>query len=118
MSNKLHNKEDQMDHLFEGMKIRFDKSKDTVWEEIFEDTIKSENPNSKIIPLNWTWTIAASVLLLVALNFFYSNQISETNISDDSIALEQSSIVESLLIEDQELDIYFDEYLLNAITDE
>jgi hypothetical protein len=115
----------EVDKLLDNMQISFDKSKDDVWNESFREIIESDaskkesktynifNFNSKLIV-----GMAASLICgLLIYNNIVDNEI-KNPVQDNNIEFSDSAIVESLFIEDSELDDYLNSYVINELVND
>lgn len=115
----------EVDKLLDNMQISFDKSKDDVWNESFREIIESDaskkesktynifNFNSKLIV-----GMAASLICgLLIYNNILDNEI-KNPVQDNNIEFSDSAIVESLFIEDSELDDYLNSYVINELVND
>ena len=114
--------------------IKFSKSKDQIWEEVFSMKMTSNKQESKMFSLHsfflqkrFSYAVAATVSVLLGFAYF--------NYEDNSLASEEAEVVykiskeefaeiesstmfESLFIEDQEVDYFFNMHVANQIVDE
>ncbi len=115
----------EVDKLLDNMQISFDKSKDDVWNESFREIIESDaskkesktynifNFNSKLIV-----GMAASLICgLLIYNNILDNEI-KNPVQDNNIEFSDSAIVESLFIEDSDLDDYLNSYVINELVND
>tara|TARA_B100001093_G_scaffold181103_1_gene173906 strand:- start:5255 stop:5626 length:372 start_codon:yes stop_codon:yes gene_type:complete len=115
----------EVDKLLDNMQISFDKSKDDVWNESFREIIESDaskkesktynifNFNSKLIV-----GMAASLICgLLIYNNIVDNEI-KNPVQDNNIEFSDSAIVESLFIEDSDLDDYLNSYVINELVND
>tara|TARA_B100000614_G_C14540627_1_gene490111 strand:+ start:48 stop:434 length:387 start_codon:yes stop_codon:yes gene_type:complete len=114
--------------------IKFSKSKDQIWEEVFSKKMTSNKQESKIFSLHsffsqkrFSYAVAATVLVLIGFAYFNyeDNSLASEEaeviykISKEEFAeIESSTIFESLFIEDQEVDYFFNMHVANQIVDE
>ena len=122
---KLENKE--IESLIKDLNISYSKSKEDVWEEVntkleIESEPKTIQELNNVFQLNWKFSMAASILIIIAATFFFNNQ---KNVIDDqksviieSINIENSSLVETLFIEESQVDEYLSLYVINEVIDE
>tara|TARA_B100001029_G_scaffold8819_1_gene6169 strand:+ start:769 stop:1152 length:384 start_codon:yes stop_codon:yes gene_type:complete len=122
---KLENKE--IESLIKDLNISYSKSKEDVWEEVntkleIESEPKKIQELNNVFQLNWKFSMAASILIIIAATFFFNNQ---KNVIDDqksviieSINIENSSLVETLFIEESQVDEYLSLYVINEVIDE
>ena len=114
--------------------IKFSKSKDQIWEEVFSKKMISNKQESKIFSLHssfsqkrFSYAVAATVSVLLGFAYFnyQDNSLASEEaevvhkISKEEFAeIESSTIFESLFIEDQEVDYFFNMHVANQIVDE
>ena len=114
--------------------IKFSKSKDQIWEEVFSNKMTSNKKESKIFSLHGffsqkriSYAVVATVLVLLGVTYFNyqdNSLMSEEaeviyKISKEEFAeIESSTMFESLFIEDQEVDYFFNMHVANQIVDE
>ncbi len=124
----------KMNRFLKKGDIKFSKSKEQIWEEVFSKNFAANKKGNKTI--SWVdffpkkrigFAVAATVLVLLGVTYFnYQNNagVHERNeviykISKEEIAeIESSTMFESLFIEDQEVDYFFNMYVANQIVDE
>jgi hypothetical protein len=131
--NKNINSEQEISDFLNKAEIRLGKSKEEIWAEKFDKVILSEehqqskktNTSSKIRSLfqhKWTYAVAASVMVLLTVNIYnsvikYDNVIEDQSIIfSDEIFVSNDTTIESLFVEDNEFDDWFEEeYVLQII---
>ena len=115
----------EVDTLLDNIQISFDKSKDEVWNESFNevvesDTSKKESKTYNIFNFNSKLIIGMAALLICGLliyNNILDNEI-KNPVQDNNIEFSDSAIVESLFIEDSELDDYLNSYVINELVND
>ncbi len=115
----------EVDKLLDNIQISFDKSKDEVWNESFNevvesDTSKKESKTYNIFNFNSKLIIGMAALLICGLliyNNILDNEI-KNPVQDNNIEFSDSAIVESLFIEDSELDDYLNSYVINELVND
>ena len=114
MSKKENLENKEIDSLIKGLNISYSKSKEEIWEEVnsklnIESKPKTNQESNNIFQLNWKFSMAASILVIIGVSWFFNNQqniIGNKQLDDfDSINIENSSIVETLFI-DKPKEIY------------
>ena len=124
----------KMNRFLKKGDIKFSKSKEQIWEEVFSKNLAANKKGNKII--SWVdflpkkrigFAVAATVLVLLGVTYFnYQNNVGVYEgdeviykISKEEIAeIESSTMFESLFIEDHEVDYFFNMYVANQIVDE
>jgi len=114
--------------------IKFSQSKEEIWQEVFSKKVTLNKRKSKII--SWVnffpkkrigFAVAATVLVLLGVTYFNyqdNSLVSEQaevvyKISKEEIVkIESSTMFESLFLEDQEVDYFFNMHVANQIVDE
>lgn len=115
----------EVDKLLDNTQISFDKSKDEVWNESFKeiiesDTSKKESKTYNIFNFNSKLIIGMAASLICGLliyNNILDNEI-KNPVQDNNIEFSDSAIVESLFIEDSELDDYLNSYVINELVND
>jgi hypothetical protein len=110
------------------VEIPLEKDKDHIWSEKFESLVKDDVvSSSKKIPvfrLYWQYGIAASFAILLAATFYFDSQntvsqeakLVETVEDSEQDLLADQTIIESLFVEDNEFDEWFEEqYVLSSV---
>ncbi len=127
MSKKENLENKEIDSLIKGLNISYSKSKEEIWEEVnsklnIESKPKTNQESNNIFQLNWKFSMAASILVIIGVSWFFNNQqkiIDNQQLDDfDSINIENSSIVETLFIEESQVDEYLSLYVINEVIDE
>ena len=124
----------KMNKFLKKEDIKFSKSKDQIWEEVFSKKMISNKQESKIFSLHsffsqkrFSYAVAATVSVLLGFAYFnyQDNSLASEEaevvykISKEEFAeIESSTIFESLFIEDQEVDYFFNMHVANQIVDE
>ena len=121
----LENKE--IDSLIKDLNISYSKSKEEIWKEVntklnIESMPKTNQKTDNIFQLNWKFSMAASILIIIGVSWFFNNQqniMDNPQLNDfESINIENSSIVETLFIEEDQIDEYLSLYVINEVIDE
>ena len=115
----------EVDKLLDNTQISFDKSKDEVWNESFKeiiesDTSKKESKTYNIFNFNSKLIVGMAASLICGLliyNNIVDNEI-KNPVQDNNIEFSDSAIVESLFIEDSELDDYLNSYVINELVND
>ena len=131
--NKNKNSEQEINDFLSKVEIPLGKSKEEIWAEKFEKVVlskesqqsKKTNTTPKVITLfqyKWTYVVAASVMVLLTVNHYnsvikYDNAIEDQSIMfSDEIVASNDTTIESLFVEDNEFDDWFEEeYVLQII---
>tara|TARA_B100001559_G_C16352744_1_gene553479 strand:- start:238 stop:609 length:372 start_codon:yes stop_codon:yes gene_type:complete len=115
----------EVDKLLDNIQISFDKNKDEVWNESFKeiiesDTSKKESKTYNIFNFNSKLIVGMAASLICGLliyNNILDNEI-KNPVQDNNIEFSDSAIVESLFIEDSELDDYLNSYVINELVND
>ena len=127
MSKKENLENKEIDSLIKGLNISYSKSKEEIWEKVnsklnIESKPKTNQESNNIFQLNWKFSMAASILVIIGVSWFFNNQqniIGNQQLDDfESINIENSSIVETLFIEESQIDEYLSLYVINEVIDE
>ena len=127
MSKKENFENKEIDSLIKGFNISYSKSKEEIWEEVnnklnIESKPKKNQESNNIFQLNWKFSMAASILIIIGVSWFFNNQqniIGNQQLDGfESINIENSSIVETLFIEESQIDEYLSLYVINEVIDE
>lgn len=127
MSKKENLENKEIDSLIKDLNISYSKSKEEIWKEVnsnlnIESLPKTNQKSNNIFQLNWKFSIAASILIIIGVSWFFNNQqniIDNQQLNDfESINIENSSIVETLFIEESQIDEYLSLYVINEVIDE
>jgi hypothetical protein len=131
--NKNKNSEQEINDFLSKVEIPLGNSKEDIWAEKFEKVIlskesqqsKKTNTTPKVITLfqyKWTYAIAASVMVLLTVTLYNSVVKSDNSIEDQNITFSEKIVAsnditfESLFVEDNEFDDWFEEeYVLQII---
>ena len=128
MSKKEKMEDKEIDSLIKELNVSFSKSKEDIWDQVnskleleSKPTIIQESNN--IFQLNWKFSmVAASIIIIVGISWFFNNKqnLIENQKLDvvESISIENSSIVETLFIEESQIDEYLSLYVINEVIDE
>ena len=127
MSKKENLENKEIDSLIKDLNISYSKSKEEIWKEVnsklnIESMPKPNQKSNNIFQLNWKFSMAASILIIIGVSWFFNNQqniIDNQQLNDfESINIENSSIVETLFIEESQIDEYLSLYVINEVIDE
>ena len=127
MSKKENLENKEIDSLIKDLNISYSKSKEEIWEEVnsklnIESKPKTNQESNNISQLNWKFSMAASILIIIGVSWVFNNQqniIDNQQLNDfESINIENSSIVETLFIEESQIDEYLSLYVINEVIDE
>tara|TARA_B100002052_G_C15585438_1_gene464201 strand:- start:278 stop:661 length:384 start_codon:yes stop_codon:yes gene_type:complete len=127
MSKKDNLENKEIDSLIKDLNILYSKSKEEIWKEVnsklnIESLPKTNQKSNNIFQLNWKFSIAASILIIIGVSWFFNNQqniLDNQQLNDfESINIENSTIVETLFIEESQIDEYLSLYVINEVIDE
>ena len=123
MSKKENLENKEIDSLIKDLNISYSKSKEEIWKEVNIESMPKTNQKSKnIFLLNWKFSMAASILVIIGVSWFFNNQqniLDNQQLNDfESINIENSTIVETLFIEESQIDEYLSLYVINEVIDE
>ena len=118
----------EIDDFLSKVEIPLDKDKDSIWNEKFDSLVKEETQTSSkktpVFQLNWQYAIAASITILLAATFYLGSKnpiqevakVSEINDISQQDLLADQTMIESLFVEDNEFDEWFEEeYVLSSV---
>ena len=128
MSKKEHFTDGEIDDLFSKVEIPLEKEKDQIWSEKFEslvnDDVALSSKKTPVFRLYWQYGIAASFAILLAATFYFDSQntvsqeakLVETVEDSEQDLLADQTMIESLFVEDNEFDEWFEEqYVLSSV---
>ena len=127
MSKKEKMEDKEIDSLIKELNVSFSKSKEDIWDQVnskleLESKPKTIQESNNIFQLNWKFSMAASIIIIVGISWFFNNKqnLIENQKLDvvESISIENSSIVETLFIEESQIDEYLSLYVINEVIDE
>ena len=127
MSKKENLENKEIDSLIKDLNISYSKSKEEIWKEVntklnIESMPKTNQKTDNVFQLNWKFSIAASILIIIGVSWFFNNQqniLDNQQLNDfESINIENSTIVETLFIEESQIDEYLSLYVINEVIDE
>ena len=127
MSKKENLENKEIDSLIKDLNISYSKSKEEIWKEVnsklnIESLPKTNQKSNNIFQLNWKFSMAASILVIIGVSWFFNNQqniLDNQQLNDfESINIENSTIVETLFIEESQIDEYLSLYVINEVIDE
>ena len=127
MSKKENLENKEIDSLIKDLNISYSKSKEEIWKEVntklnIESLPKTNQKTDNVFQLNWKFSIAASILIIIGVSWFFNNQqniLDNQQLNDfESINIENSTIVETLFIEESQIDEYLSLYVINEVIDE
>ena len=128
MSHKKQFSDQEINDLLSKVEIPLEKDKDLIWSEKFESLVKEDaiasTKKPSVFQPYWQYGIAASFPILLVSTFYFSFQ---NNASEEANLLEitpdteldllaDQTMIESLFIEDNEFDEWFEEqYVLSSV---
>lgn len=128
MSHKKQFSDQEINDLLSKVEIPLEKDKDLIWSEKFESLVKEDaiasSKKPSVFQLYWQYGIAASFAILLVSTFYFSFQ---NNASEEANLLEitpdteldllaDQTMIESLFVEDNEFDEWFEEqYVLSSV---
>ena len=128
MSKKEQFTDGEIDDLFSKVEIPLEKEKDQIWSEKFEslvnDDVALSSKKTPVFRLYWQYGIAASFAILLAATFYFDSQntisqeskLVETLEGSEQDLLADQTMIESLFVEDNEFDEWFEEqYVLSSV---
>lgn len=128
MSKKEQFTDGEIDDLFSKVEIPLEKEKDQIWSEKFEslvnDDVALSSKKNPVFRLYWQYGIAASFAILLAATFYFDSQntvsqeakLVETVEDSEQDLLADQTMIESLFVEDNEFDEWFEEqYVLSSV---
>ena len=128
MSHKEEFSEQEINEFFNKVEIPLGKDKDLIWAEKFESVVNTDEPipskRASVFHLYWRYGMAASFALLMAAGFYLGSQnpvqkeasVLEVLDSSEQDLLADQTMIESLFVEDNEFDEWFEEqYVLNSV---
>ena len=128
MSKKEQFTDGEIDDLFSKVEIPLEKEKDQIWSEKFEslvnDDVALSSKKTPVFRLYWQYGIAASFAILLAATFYFDSQntvsqeakLVETVEDFEQDLLADQTMIESLFVEDNEFDEWFEEqYVLSSV---
>ena len=127
MSKKEKMEDKEIDSLIKELNVSFSKSKEDIWDQVnskleLESKPKTIQESNNIFQLNWKFSMAASIIIIVGISWFFNNKqnLLENQKLDvvESISIENSSIVETLFIEESQIDEYLSLYVINEVIDD
>ena len=118
----------EIDDFLSKVEIPLDKDKDSIWNEKFDSLVKDETQTSPkktpVFRLYWQYGVAASITILLAATFYLGSKnpiqevakVSEINDISQQDLLADQTMIESLFVEDNEFDEWFEEeYVLSSV---
>jgi hypothetical protein len=127
MSKKEKLEDKEIDSLIKELDVSFSKSKEDIWDQVnskleLESKPKTIQESNNIFQLNWKFSMAASIIIIVGISWFFNKKqnLIENQKLDlvESISIENSSIVETLFIEESQIDEYLSLYVINEVIDD
>ena len=128
MSKKKQFTDGEIEDLFSKVEIPLEKDKDRIWSEKFEslvnDDVALSSKKNPVFRLYWQYGIAASFAILLAATFYFDSQntvsqeakLVETVEDSEQDLLADQTMIESLFVEDNEFDEWFEEqYVLSSV---
>lgn len=128
MNKKQHFSDQEIDDLLSKVDIPLDKDKDLIWADQFESIVKDNRPSlskePSVFRLYWQYGMVASFSVLLVATFYLvsQNTISEEaglvetlDVSEQDLLADQT-MIESLFVEDNDFDDWFEEqYVLSSV---
>tara|TARA_B100001093_G_C26795117_1_gene1000755 strand:+ start:1353 stop:1742 length:390 start_codon:yes stop_codon:yes gene_type:complete len=118
----------EIDDFISKLEIPLNKDKESIWSEKFDSLVKEETQispkESPVFQLYWQYGVAASIVIILATTFYLGSQnpnqevakASEINDISQQDLLADQTMIESLFIEDNEFDEWFEEeYVLSSV---
>ena len=127
MSKKEKLEDKEIDSLIKDLNVSFSKSKEDIWDQLnrkidLGSKRKKTQELKNVFQLNWKFSMAASIIIIVGISWFFNNKqnLTENQQSEmvESISIENSSIVETLFIEESQIDEYLSLYVINEVIDD
>ena len=128
MSKKEQFNDGEIEDLFSKVEIPLEKEKDQIWSEKFEslvnDDVALSSKKTPVFRLYWQYGIAASFAILLAATLYFDSQntvsqeskLVETLEGSEQDLLADQTMIESLFVEDNEFDEWFEEqYVLSSV---
>ena len=128
MSKKEQFTDGEIDDLFSKVEIPLEKEKDQIWSEKFEslvnDDVALSSKKTPVFRLYWQYGIAACFAILLAATLYFDSQntisqkskLVETVEDSEQDLLADQTMIESLFVEDNEFDEWFEEqYVLSSV---
>ena len=128
MSHKKQFSDQEINDLLSKVEIPLEKDKDLIWSEKFESLVKEDaiasSKKPSVFQLYWQYGIAASFAILLVSTFYFSSQnnaLEEANLLEitpdtELDLLADQTMIESLFIEDNEFDEWFEEqFVLSSV---
>ena len=128
MSKKEKFNDGEIEDLFSKVEIPLEKDKNHIWSEKFESLVKEDvalsSKKTSFFRLYWHYGVVASLAILLAstLYFYSQNTVSQqaklvqTLQDSEQDLLADQTIIESLFVEDNEFDEWFEEkYVLSSV---
>ena len=128
MSQKEQFTDGEIDDLFSKVEIPLEKEKAQIWSEKFESLVNNDvalsSKKTPVFRLYWQYGIAASFAILLAATFYFDSQntvsqeakLVETVEDSEQDLLADQTMIESLFVEDNEFDEWFEEqYVLSSV---
>ena len=128
MSKKEQFNDGEIEDLFSKLEIPLEKDKNHIWSEKFESLVKEDialpSKKTSFFHLYWHYGVAASFAILLATNLYFDshNTVSQEaklvqSLKDsEQDLLADQTIIESLFVEDNEFDEWFEEkYVLSSV---
>jgi hypothetical protein len=128
VNKKQHFSDQEIDDLLSKVDIPLDKDKDLIWADQFESIVKDNRPSlskePSVFRLYWQYGMVASFSVLLVATFYLvsQNTISEEaglvetlDVSEQDLLADQT-MIESLFVEDNDFDDWFEEqYVLSSV---
>ncbi len=128
MSKQEEFSNEEIDDFLSKLEIPLNKDKESIWSEKFDSLVKDETKTplkeSPVFRLYWQYGAAASIVIILATTFYLGSQnpnrevakAPEINDISQQDLLADQTMIESLFIEDNEFDEWFEEeYVLSSV---
>ena len=128
MSKQEEFSNEEIDDFLSKLEIPLNKDKESIWSEKFDSLVKDETQTppkeSPVFRLYWQYGAAASIVIILATTFYLVSQnpnrevakAPEINDISQQDLLADQTMIESLFIEDNEFDEWFEEeYVLSSV---
>ena len=128
MSKKPKFLDQEIEDFFKLVEIPLEKDKDFLWAEKFEPLLRDDKKpplkEKPVIRLYWRYAMAASFAILLAATFYFAPQNTRIEVansleivdSSEQDMLADQTMIESLFVEDNDFDEWFEEqYVLSSV---
>ncbi len=128
MNNKQQFSDQEINDFLSKVEIPLEKDKDLIWSEKFDSLVTEDVPalskQTSVFQLYWRYGMAASFTIFLAATFYLSSQnttqeeanlLETVNPSEQDLLADQT-MIESLFVEDNEFEDWFEEqYVLSSV---